>query len=100
MSAHGALVRVACQDFGGDARPWLRWWEANRSKHRIEWLIDALTHDVSEIRRSSSEQLRALSREYFGYATDLPLRDLERAQRRYRDWWIMEGRMRFERRES
>ena len=100
MSAHGALIRVACQDFGGDARPWLRWWEANGSKHRIEWLIDALTHDVSEIRRSSSEQLRALSREYFGYATDLPLRDLERAQRRYRDWWIMEGRMRFERREG
>ena len=98
MSAHSALVQVACQDFGDDARPWLRWWETNKSRHRIEWLIDALTHDVSEIRRSSSEQLRALSREYFGYATDLPLRDLERAQRRYRDWWIMEGRVRFERR--
>jgi hypothetical protein len=95
VAAHDALVHVACQDFGGDARPWLRWWEANAAKHRIEWLIDALMHEVSEIRRLAADQLRALSKEYFGYGSELPARDRERAQQRYRDWWITEGRARF-----
>ncbi|HEY8041916.1 MAG TPA: hypothetical protein VIF15_19065 [Polyangiaceae bacterium] len=93
--AHAALVQVTRQDFGGDARPWMRWWELNSSRHRLEWLIDALIHEVSEIRRAAGEELRALSKEYFGYASDLPPRDRERAQQRYRDWWVTEGRTRF-----
>jgi len=96
-SAHASLVLVTRQDFGLDARPWLRWWELSSSRYRIEWLIDALTHEVSEIRRAAGEELRALSKEYFGYASDLPQRDRERAQQRYRDWWITEGRARFRR---
>jgi hypothetical protein len=97
-SAHGALVQVTRQDFGLDARPWLRWWEANAARHRIEWLIDSLTHDVSEIRRAAGEELRAATKEYFGYAPDLPPRDRERSQQRYRDWWVTEGRARMRRR--
>jgi hypothetical protein len=73
----------------------MRWWELNSSRHRLEWLIDALIHEVSEIRRAAGEELRALSKEYFGYASDLPPRDRERAQQRYRDWWVTEGRTRF-----
>jgi hypothetical protein len=97
-SAHGALVQVTRQDFGLDARPWLKWWEANSARNRIEWLIDALTHDVSEIRRAAGEELRAATKEYFGYAPDLPPRDRERSQQRYRDWWVTEGRARMRRR--
>jgi len=96
-AAHVALVLVTRQDFGADARPWLRWWEQNAGRHRVEWLIDALAHDVSEIRRGAAEELRAVSKEYFGYAGDLPPRERERAQQRYRDWWITEGRARFRR---
>lgn len=96
-AAHDALVRVTRADFGADARPWLRWWEQNSGRHRIEWLIDALTHEVSEMRRAAGEELRATTKEYFGYASDLPARDRERAQQRYRDWWITEGRARFRR---
>jgi HEAT repeat protein len=96
-SAHASLVLVTRQDFGLDARPWLRWWELSSSRSRIEWLIDALTHEVSEIRRAAGEELRATSKEYFGYASDLPQRDRERAQQRYRDWWVTEGRARFRR---
>jgi hypothetical protein len=96
-AAHDALVQVTRQDLGTDARPWLRWWEQNSGKHRIEWLIDALAHDIVEIRRSAAEELRALTKEYFGYAGDLPPRDRDRAQQRYRDWWLMEGRSRFRR---
>jgi hypothetical protein len=95
--AHQALVQVSRQDFGTDARPWLRWWEQNAPRHRIEWLIDALTHEISEVRRAAGEELRAISKEYFGYTSDLPPRDRERAQQRYRDWWVTEGRARFRR---
>jgi hypothetical protein len=95
--AHQALVQVSRQDFGTDARPWLRWWEQNAPRHRVEWLTDALTHEVMEIRRAAGEELRVISKEYFGYASDLPPRDRERAQQRYRDWWITEGRARFRR---
>jgi hypothetical protein len=97
-AAHEALVRLTWQDFGGDARPWLKWWEQNTSRHRVEWLMDALTHDVAEIRRGAGEELRALTRQYFGYTSDLPPRDRDRVQQRYRDWWITEGRTRFRRR--
>jgi HEAT repeat protein len=96
-AAHAALVQVTRQDFGADARLWLKWWEQNGSRHRLEWLIDALTHEVAEVRRAAGEELRALSRQYFGYASDLPPRDRERAQQRYRDWWITEGRTRYRR---
>lgn len=95
--AHAGLVQVTLQDLGTDARLWLRWWEQNSAKHRIEWLIDALGHDVTELRKSAAEELRALTKEYFGYAGDLPPRDRDRAQQRYRDWWEMEGRSRFRR---
>ena len=94
-AAHDALMQVTRQDLDTDARLWLRWWEHNASKHRIEWLIDALTHGVTEIRRGAGEELRALTKEYFGYAGDLPPRDRDRAQQRYRDWWTIEGRGRF-----
>jgi hypothetical protein len=97
VAANSALVKVTGQDFGEDARGWLRWWEQNARRNRVEWMIDALTHDVSEIRRAAGDELRALSREYFGYSSDLPPRDRERAQQRYRDWWITEGRTRFHR---
>jgi hypothetical protein len=95
--AHAALVQTTLHDYGTDARLWLRWWEQNSSKHRIEWLIDALSHDVSEVRKNASEELRALTKEYFGYAGDSPPRDRDRAQQRYRDWWAIEGRGRFRR---
>jgi HEAT repeat protein len=95
--AHGALVQVTRQDLGTDARRWLTWWELNAQRHRAEWLIDALTHEVSEIRRAAGEELKVLTKEYFGYAEDLPARDRERAQQRYRDWWITEGKARFRR---
>jgi hypothetical protein len=92
--AHAGLVLVTRQDFRRDWRAWSKWWDQNGTRHRLEWLIDALTHDLSELRRAAGEELRSLSHQYFGYASDLPARDRERAQQRYRDWWITEGRAR------
>ena len=92
-----ALQVVTRQDFGGDARRWTAWWNQNSSRDRIEWLIDALVHDVQGIRRAAGEELKAVTKEYFGYYDDLPKRDRERAQLRYREWWKHEGHLRFTR---
>lgn len=97
-AAQRGLSLLTRQDLGADARRWVKWWEHNALRHRVEWLIDALTHEVSEVRRAAGEELKALTKEYFGFSADLPARDRERAQQRYRDWWITEGKARFRRR--
>lgn len=95
QSARRALVVLARQDFGLDAPAWTAWWRGSSSRHRIEWLIDALTHDATEIRRAAGEELKALTREYFGYYDDLPPAERSAAQRQYRQWWETRGKGRF-----
>jgi HEAT repeat protein len=95
QAARQALSLVARQDFGFDTRRWLAWWSTNSSRHRVEWLIDALTHEQAGIRKAAAEELGAVTREYFGYYEDLPRRERERAQQRYVEWWRSEGHARF-----
>jgi hypothetical protein len=80
-----------------DAQRWAAWWQANSGRHRLEWLIDSLMHEQRALRAASSEELRLLTKEYFGYYDDLPKRERERAQARYREWWETIGRVRFSR---
>ncbi|HMJ15888.1 MAG TPA: hypothetical protein VK524_30940, partial [Polyangiaceae bacterium] len=94
-SAHWALVVICRQDFGRNADEWQKWWDANSNKHRIEWLIDALMHDVADIRRAAGDELKSLTKEYFGYYDDLPKKERARAQQRYREWWEGKGKARF-----
>jgi hypothetical protein len=93
--ARRALIAITRQDFALDTRKWLAWWGQNSSRHRIEWLIDALVDETPGIRRAAGEELKALTNETFGYYDDLPKRERERAQQRFRDWWASEGRARF-----
>ncbi|HWP09190.1 MAG TPA: hypothetical protein VNN72_25780, partial [Polyangiaceae bacterium] len=95
QSARRALVVLARQDFGASPGGWNDWWRAASGRHRIEWLIDALTHDSPEIRRPAGEELKALTREYFGYYDDLPPAERSQAQRQYRQWWETRGKARF-----
>jgi hypothetical protein len=94
-AARGALMIVTRQDFGRDARRWMTWWNQNSSRHRVEWLMDALTHEHQAIRHAAGEELKVLTKEYFGYYDDLPKKERDKAQLRYREWWTTEGRMRF-----
>lgn len=96
-AARGALVMITQQDFGRDTDRWLSWWSENRTRHRIEWLIDSLMHDQRALRGSASDELRTITKEYFAYYDDLPKRERERAQSRYREWWENIGRVRFSR---
>ena len=94
-SAHWALGVITRQDFGTKAAVWEQWWLANASRHRIEWLIDALLHENQELRRTAGDELKSLTKEYFGYYDDLPKKERERAQERYRQWWESKGKARF-----
>jgi hypothetical protein len=93
--ARWSLMVLSRQDFGADRTAWTRFWEANQSKHRIEWLIDSLTHENRDIRRAAGDELKSVTREYFGYYDDLPEAERVRAQTRYREWWDAEGKRRF-----
>jgi hypothetical protein len=94
-SALAALVVISRQDFGRDARRWREWYKRNQSKHRIQWLIDALTHESDEVRHAAGDELKNLTKEYFGYYHDLPRKERSRAQKRYRHWWETKGKARF-----
>jgi len=94
-SARRALLVLTRQDFARDAARWAEWWSRNDARHRLEWLIDALMHDTQSIRRAAGDELKSLTKEYFGYYDDLPRRERERAQERYREWWERDGRGRF-----
>jgi hypothetical protein len=54
-------------------------------------------HDQRALRGAASEELRTITKEYFAYYDDLPKRERERAQLRYREWWDNIGRVRFSR---
>ena len=92
-----ALVLVTRHDFGHDARAWFDWWDEHGERHRLEWLIDALMSDSSVLRVAAGEELKAITKEYFGYYDDLPKREREKVQQRYRQWWSEVGRVRFSR---
>ncbi|MEM1418532.1 MAG: hypothetical protein AAGH15_26795, partial [Myxococcota bacterium] len=94
-ASHSALVLLTRQDFGNQAKAWLAWSKANRGRHRIEWLIDALLHGDELMRTAAADELKTLTQEYFGYHPALPKRDREIAQGKYREWWEREGRERF-----
>ena len=94
-AARRALLLITRQDYGHDARRWHEWWAKNSTRHRIEWLMDALMHDQPSLRRAAGDELKLLTKEYFGYYDDLPKKDRERAQGLYRAWWEREGRDRF-----
>ena len=95
LAARKALLLVSRQDFGRDMKKWLTWWQANAARHRIEWLIDALTHEIPAHRRAAGQELKALTEQYFGYYDDLPKKDREKVQQKYREWWKTEGQARF-----
>ena len=93
--ARRALVALTKQDFGSSERRWRRWWEDHRKMHRIEWMIEGLGHKEAPIRQSAADDLRTLTGEHFGYHHDLPRRDRDAAQMRWRMWWNETGHARF-----
>ena len=90
-----ALVHLTKQDFGPSNRKWRQWWDKNRRRNRIEWLLEGLGHKDPQVRRTSVDDLRKATGEFFGYHPDLPRREREQARQRWMDWWNQTGRLRF-----
>ncbi|MGE5185254.1 MAG: hypothetical protein ACM31C_24460 [Acidobacteriota bacterium] len=90
-----ALVALTAQDFGASERKWRKWWDAARKRHRIEWLIEGLSHKDDAIRELAILDLRRLTGEYFGYHHDLPKKERELAAERWVAWWRDTGHRRF-----
>ena len=94
-TAHRALVAITRQDFDLSHRKWQAWIDRHGQQHRIEWLMDALTHNDDAIRVAAGDELKELTQEYYGYHPAMPKRDREIAQGKYRKWWETDGRNRF-----
>ena len=64
-----------------------------------DWLPDKparwLKKRLKKIRRAAGEELKAQTREYFGYYDDLPPAERKHAQGKYREWWESRGKGRF-----
>lgn len=90
-AAHASLVRLTCQDFGTSKRKWISWFDKHGDRHRVEWLIDALTHSDERLRRRAGDELTHLTQEYFGYEPGLSKKEREAVQQKYRVWWSRVG---------
>ncbi len=90
-----ALISLTAQDFGPSEKRWRKWYEVARSRHRIEWLIDGLSHKEDPLREVAINSLRRLTGEYFGYHFDLPRKERDLAAERWAAWWRETGQRRF-----
>jgi len=93
-TAARALLEIAQQDFGTSRKKWSAWWEQHKKTDRVAWLLEGLSHRSPEIRFASSEELRLITGEYFGYHFDLPKREREEARERWKQWWYQSGQAR------
>jgi hypothetical protein len=90
--AKQALVVLLRQDFGYDVSRYKSFWNENKGRDRIEWVIDAIDHRQPAIRQAAAEELRLLSRLYVGDYDDESTEARAKVQRKYRDWWAAGGR--------
>jgi len=90
-----ALTSLTAQDFGANEKKWRKWYETSRRQHRIEWLIEGLSHKEDAIREAAIGDLRRLTGEYFGYHHDLPRKEREASAERWSQWWRETGMRRF-----
>ena len=94
-AARASLILVSRQDFGLHLSHWNEWFDKNRNKQRVEWLIDALAHPASGLRLAALEELVKLTRNAFGYQDDSSRKERERVMQKFHSWWAVEGRARY-----
>lgn len=86
-AAWRVLRMLTAQDFNTDTDAWRAWWDENRERPRVEWLIESLDHDDEEIRAIVALDLARHSKQDFGYRADLPSEERQAIRERYRLWW-------------
>jgi hypothetical protein len=89
-----ALQTLTLQSIGPSEKKWLSWWERNRERHRVEWLMDALRDSDAEMRERALAELVTLSQDTFGFNPEGSRREREEAAKRWDAWWQRErGRL-------
>lgn len=94
VPAHRSLIAITGQDFDGE-RKWRAWLDKNKSRHRVEWLIDGLMNTEERVRATAGLELQKLTQTYYGFEPSAGKREREQAQTRYRNWWLIEGKRAF-----
>jgi hypothetical protein len=94
-SSRTALEHLTRQDHGTSIRKWRAWWDKNRDRFRVEWMLDALSHKQPAIRKAAAEDLRRVTGEFFGYRPDASKREREQALQKWEQWWERTGKARF-----
>ena len=82
-----ALAEITKQRLGGSAKRWRTWWAKNQERSRIEWLLDGLSSKDGDLRKSASDELRAVTGMDLGFDNDAPRRQREEARQRWLKWW-------------
>ncbi len=82
-----ALAEITKQRLGGSAKRWRHWWARNQKRSRMEWLLDGLGSKDTDLRRSASDELRAVTGMDLGYDAEQPRRQREEARQRWLKWW-------------
>jgi hypothetical protein len=85
-----ALCSITGQQLGLKPQRWRKWYAEHGTRHRVEWIMSALSHRDVMVRRWAAEELRRITGQDIDFpaAADQALRDA--ALRRWLDWW--EGR--------
>jgi len=92
-----ALTAITMQTLGSAQKKWVKWWDKNRQRNRVEWLIEGLRHPDRNIRYAAHLELSAIARASFDYNYDGKKGDREKAAKRFEKWWAVERkRMRLE----
>jgi hypothetical protein len=79
-----ALRAITLMDLPPSAKKWNMWWAENETRPRMEWLIDALTSPVDELRDAAGRELAERTGRDFGYRADMPSEARHSVQARYR----------------
>ena len=90
-----ALCEITRADLGLDAWKWMRWYERNRARPRVEWLLDGLVSEQRAIRAGALSELRKLTHQNYGFVVDAPPAERRYAHDRWVRWWSETGHKRF-----
>jgi len=90
-TANRALRALTRMDAESGAQ-WIDWWQRNRERPRMEWLIDALTSPSLDMREAAAKELAEHTGRDFGYEAEMPVEARASVQSRYRAWRVQDGR--------
>jgi HEAT repeat protein len=84
--ASDALTQITKQTHGDSPRRWTAWWESNKNRPRVEWLVEGLAHKDLQVRLSSIDELVEITSDSMGYLADGPRKERERALEKWDAW--------------